>query len=296
MVPLEDAFSIKFLRGNKFEYEDAHRMIKKYYKLQSNAPELFAQIENYRPVFESNTLVMLPEIRTSTNEGIIVCTPSRWDPDSFDFDTILGAFILITEYALLHQVNQITGVVVIIDMSNLTWNQVKNFGPIQAKKVVNVVEDCLPIRVVKIYVINKSQIARMSLQVIKPFVNEDISTRTKLFSDMESFHDVISPDRLPAELGGNRGTMRGLELYQDLVSNRSPITRYWTSSGFGVLPSGDDDEDETSPDVTQIFDDLEGKASSIMKNFSANVKKDELMENFAKIHTNCITNFQSFFK
>lgn len=295
MVPLEDAFSMKFLRGNKFEYSDAHRMVKKYYKLQSNAPELFAQIENYRPVFESNSLVLLSEIRTNSNEGIIVSTPSLWDPDSFDFDTMIGAFILISEYALLDQVNQITGVVVIIDMSNLTWNQVKNFGPIQAKKVVNVVENCLPIRVVKIFVINKSQIARMSLQVIKPFVNEDISTRTKLFSDMESFHDVISVDRLPAELGGNRGTMRGLDLYQDLVSNRSAITRYWTSSGFGILPSGDDDDD-SSPDVTQIFDDLEGKASSIMKNISANVNKDELMENFAKIQTNCITNFQSFFK
>lgn len=190
------------------------------------------------------------------------------------------------ENLLLDELNQITGIVAVIDMSDVSWSQIKNFGPVQAHKVIHLVEQALPARIVQIHVINRSQLARLALQVIKPFLSEEITTRSHLYSDLDNFHQVIGQDRLPVELGGTCGPMDGNVWLKELEANDHNLSKYWAKNGFGLVPTGDPDESE----------DAQVSGNFLSRQLAA-VRKEPLIENLKDVQNRiptCITNFTPF--
>lgn len=244
MVPQDDLFSLRFLRAGKFDYDSGYRIAKAYYTAQQNWPELFISSSQYTQVFEANAMAVLP-VRTATDEPIVVFLPARWDTAAMPFDTILAALVATVEQLLLSPTNQITGLVAVIDMSGVGWSQVKSFGPNQAKKMTQLIETALPIRVTQIHVINRSQLARLAAQAIKPFLSEELTSRSRLYSDLAAFHKQgIDRVRLPEELGGTDGPLDGKRWLKRLTNNERRATRYWVYSGFGLVPSDEDGSSE----------------------------------------------------
>jgi len=299
MVPGEDAFALRFLRANKFEYEEAHAMVRAYYRLQNKiCPELFVTetLESrVGPVFQDNVLVLLPS-KSINSQPMIVCTPSFWSPDNYSFDQLLAAFVVCLEVLLASPANQLTGIVVILDLTDVSWTQVKSFGPNDARKLVFLVQDAYPARLAKIHVLNKSQLAKMATQVIKPFISPDLTSKTKLHSESGTLAQELGSDSLPQELGGRNGNLDGYECFNNVVlPSKAIITRYWTSSGFGILPSEEEEEEDKDPGIGSQ---LKSTASSHLSSLKqlASSKGEPLLENFQNKIPDVMTNLSSFFK
>lgn len=298
MVPGDDSFALKFLRANRFDYEEAHRMVKAYYRFQTSvSPELFVTetLESrIGQVFQDNVLVVLPK-KTIDGQPIVVCTPGLWNPDNYSFDNLLAAFVVSLEILISSPANQLSGVLSVLDLTNISWTQVKSFGPNDARKLVHLVQDAFPARIVKIHVLNKSQLARMATQVIKPFTSPELASRTKLHSDPTSLASEIGAECLPEELGGSNGPLDGSDYFNRVVvPSKMMISRYWTCSGFGILPS---EEDEDTRE-TGIGSQLKSTATSHLSSLKqlASSKGEPFMENFQSKIPDCVSNLSSFFK
>ncbi|KAI1300135.1 Alpha-tocopherol transfer protein-like [Halotydeus destructor] len=239
-VPKDSEFLLKFLRGAKFDYEAAATLAKNYYTIQKNSPELFNNLSKFSQVIDDGVVTVLPK-RTGHDEAIIVFVPGRWNTDSYNFDDILAAMVASAEELLLDQRNQITGAVAIVDMSDVSWSHLKGFGPLQARRVINIVQDKLPLRMTGFHVINRSQIARMASQVIKPLLNEEITSRGHVYASAEALHQTIGPELLPDELGGTSGplSLDSAAWLQELNMNEKHWSKNWYEQGYGYIAGAD---------------------------------------------------------
>lgn len=294
-LPLEDEeFLFKFLRPCNFNPEDAQRKIVKYYSYQLTYPELFTSKldESIRLVFDLNILWISPVKTSKSQQPVILFNPGNWNPEYLSFDCLLTAFIITVEVLLCQESTQTNGIISIIDTSNVSWSQVKSFGPSHAKKTVSLVEEVIPGKITNIHVINRSQLAKMAVQVIKPFLNPELTARSKLHSDLQSLGMLLGTNVLPSELGGSLAPMNGGEWFSKLIASRGQFAKYWSKySAFGFtcnsgetiadLPCGSSDESTTGSNVQS--------SNFIMRQLAA-AKKEPLMDNLPKLPS-CVTSF-----
>jgi hypothetical protein len=215
-----------------FDYDRAFFLIKQYYYLRANNPELFVPPSRLRHVFEAKTMTLLPK-KCNTGEAVYVLEAGRWDPRKYNFDTLIAGSIASMEKAIMDEVTQINGLICVIDMTDFGWAQLRRFGPSQAKKIVHIIDECLPIRFKAIHVINESTLADIAFTIIKPFLSEEL--RNKIIfhgNDLTELHSIISPEILPTEIGGIQGPIDSQLWFEELVSSEAYLTTNWDNYGF----------------------------------------------------------------
>ena len=112
--------------------------------------------------------------------------------------------MLFLEAAMLEPETQVTGAVVIFDMDGLSLQQTWQFTPQFAKRIVDFLQDAVPIRVKAIHIINQPKIFQVVFALFKPFLREKLRGRIIFHgTDRKSFHDHISPKCLPPCYGGS---------------------------------------------------------------------------------------------
>lgn len=255
-------------------------------------PELFTSTldESIRLVFDQNILWVSPVKTSKSQQPVILFNPGNWNPDFLSFDCLLTAFIMTVEVLFLQSESQTKGIISIIDTSNVSWSQVKSFGPSHAKKTVTLVEEVIPGKITNIHVINRSHLAKMAVQVIKPFLNPELTARSRLHSDLQSLGTTLGTNVLPLELGGNLPPMNGSLWFNKLSTSSGQYVKYWckySSYGFTQNPSADE---LPSSSNCGIVDESANVQSSnfIMRQLAG--KKEPFMENLPKLPS-CVTSF-----
>lgn len=121
---------------------------------------------------------------------------------------------------MLEPETQVHGAVVIFDMDGLSLQQVWQFTPAFAKKIIDLIQECLPLRLKGLHIINQPKIFNMVFALFKPFLKEKLRGRIYFHgSDMESFHKHISPECLPVAYKGtvNAPRVEGEEWFELLL-------------------------------------------------------------------------------
>ncbi|CAG2056398.1 unnamed protein product [Timema podura] len=99
--------------------------------------------------------------------------------------------------------SQICGAVVVFDMDGLSLQQVWQFTPPFAKRIVDWLQDSIPLRIKGIHIINQPYIFNMVFQLFKPFLREKLRSRIIFHgTDRDSLHNHLSPKCLPECYGG----------------------------------------------------------------------------------------------
>jgi CRAL/TRIO domain len=150
-------------------------------------------------------------------------------------DEFFKGCVLFLEGAMLEPETQVNGAVVIFDMNGLSLQQAFQFTPPFAKRIVDWLQDSVPLRIKAIHVVNQPKIFEMVFALFKPFLREKLRSRIYFHGkDLESLHKHISPDCLPKEYDGTLDIPRvsGEEWYELLVQCDS---QYVKLNSYGYI-------------------------------------------------------------
>lgn len=205
--PLEnDAWLVRFLRPCKYYPESALKLIKNYYSFKIKHANVYDDLRpsNERNIFEQNILTVLPTRDQHGRRILIIELGKKWKHNKCSLDEVFKGCVLYLEAAMLEPISQITGTVVIFDMDGLSLQQTWQFTPPFAKRIVDWLQDAMPLRVKNIHIVNQPYIFNMVFALFKPFLREKLKSRIIFHgTDRKSLHKYIAPKCLPENYGGN---------------------------------------------------------------------------------------------
>lgn len=122
----------------------------------------------------------------------------KWKHKEVSLDEVFKGCVLFLEAAMLEPETQVNGAVVIFDMDGLSLQQTWQFTPPFAKRIVDWLQDSVPLRIKGIHIVNQPKIFQMVFALFKPFLREKLRNRIIFHgTDRESLHKHIEPKCLP---------------------------------------------------------------------------------------------------
>ncbi|XP_031771197.1 alpha-tocopherol transfer protein-like isoform X4 [Apis florea] len=205
--PLEnDAWLIRFLRPCKYYPESALNLVKNYYNFKVKHSNVY---DNLKPskeknIFEQNILSVLPNRDQNGRRILVIELGKKWKHNKCNLDEVFKGCVLYVEAAMLEPATQIAGAIVVFDMDGLTLQQAWQFTPAFAKRIVDWLQDAVPLRIKNIHIVNQPYVFNMVFALFKPFLRDKLKNRLIFHgTDRKSLHQYISPKCLPACYGGN---------------------------------------------------------------------------------------------
>lgn len=144
----------------------------------------------------------------------------RWKHKEVSLDEVFKGCVLFLEAAMLEPETQVNGAIVIFDMDGLSLQQTWQFTPQFAKRIVDWLQDGVPLRIKAIHIINQPKIFQVVFALFKPFLREKLKNRIIFHgTDRASLHKAIAPKCLPPNYGGTLELARvtGDQWYQLLL-------------------------------------------------------------------------------
>ncbi len=133
---------------------------------------------------------------------------------------------------MLEPETQVNGAIVIFDMDGLSLQQTWQFTPAFAKRIVDWLQDAVPLRVKAIHIVNQPKIFNIVFALFKPFFRPKLYSRIYFHgTDRNSLQKHIAPDCLPLCYAGNLDIPRieGEQWYELLMKcdgEYSAINKY----------------------------------------------------------------------
>ncbi|XP_066589164.1 alpha-tocopherol transfer protein-like isoform X2 [Prorops nasuta] len=201
-----ESWLIRFLRPCKYYPESAHKLVKNYYSFKVKHANVYDGLKpsKEKNIFEQNILVVLPNRDQHGRRILIIELGKKWKHNKCSLDEVFKGCVLYLEAAMLEPSSQIAGAVVIFDMDGLSLQQTWQFTPPFAKRIVDWLQDAVPLRIKNIHIVNQPYVFNMVFALFKPFLREKLKSRIIFHgTDRKSLHQYISPKCLPECYGGN---------------------------------------------------------------------------------------------
>lgn len=134
---------------------------------------------------------------------------------------------------MLEPESQVAGVVVMLDMDGLSLQQTWQFTPMFAKRIVDWLQDAIPMRVKNLHIVNQPKIFQVVFALFKPFLREKLRGRIIFHgTDRASLHKYVAPEALPPCYGGTNTAPRAEgEHWYELLLKFEP--EYEALNGYG---------------------------------------------------------------
>ncbi|XP_078046884.1 alpha-tocopherol transfer protein-like isoform X4 [Augochlora pura] len=205
-VPLDnDPWLIRFLRPCKYYPESAQKLVQNYYNFKVKHENVYKGLKPSREknIFEHNILTVLPNRDQHGRRILIIELGKKWKHNKCSLDEVFKGCVLYVEAAMLEPATQIAGAVVIFDMDGLTLQQTWQFNPPFAKRILDWLQEAVPLRVKNIHIVNQPYVFNMVFALFKPFLKEKLKSRIIFHgTDRKSLHQYLSPKCLPDCYGG----------------------------------------------------------------------------------------------
>ncbi|XP_043288217.1 alpha-tocopherol transfer protein-like isoform X2 [Venturia canescens] len=206
LCPLEnEAWLIRFLRPCKYYPESSIKLVKEYYSFKVRHSNVYEGLKPSREknIFEQNILTVLPNRDQHGRRILIIELGKKWKHNKCSLDEVFKGCVLYLEAAMLEPTTQIAGAVVIFDMDGLSIQQTWQFTPPFAKRIVDWLQDAVPLRIKNIHIINQPYVFNVVFSLFKPFLKPKLKERIIFHgTDRKSLHQYLSPKALPDCYGG----------------------------------------------------------------------------------------------
>lgn len=204
--PLDnESWLIRFLRPCKYYPESALKLVKEYYSFKVKHENVYANLKpsNEKNIFEQNILTVLPNRDQHGRRILILELGKKWKHNKVSLDEVFKGAVIYLEAAMLEPTTQIAGAVVILDMDGLSLQQTWQFTPPFAKRLVDWLQDAVPLRIKNIHIINQPYIFNMVFALFKPFLRQKLKDRIIFHgTDRKSLQKYMSINSLPECYGG----------------------------------------------------------------------------------------------
>ncbi|CAH2067258.1 unnamed protein product, partial [Iphiclides podalirius] len=202
----DDNYLMKFLRPSKFYPESALKRIQAYYKFRRSHESYCCNLlpSAVRSAFDHSIISILAPRDQHGRRIMLVESGDRWQPRLVPLKEVFRGVQLALESAMSEPKTQINGVIVILDMKGLSFSQVMQFTPSFAKMVVDWIQDCIPIRLKAVHIVNQPYIFNMLFAIFKPFLREKLRSRIHFHgSDSQALLAHVDPRALRKRHGGS---------------------------------------------------------------------------------------------
>ncbi|KAG5672154.1 hypothetical protein PVAND_002307 [Polypedilum vanderplanki] len=209
----DDQFLLSFLRGCKYSMEKTKQKLDMYYTLRHHSPEFMQDRDpeklKVREFLKLGMMIPLPETWAPDAPRIILGSMQKYDPKDYNVEEMMKVMMLCGD--LMHEEDDqmiICGQVNIVDLKNATIAHFMMWTPQLMKKMTTIMQEGSPFRLKAIHYINAPSFFEKVFNVFKQFLNEKTKSRIYIHgSDLESLYKVIPKKVLPAEYGGEAGTL-----------------------------------------------------------------------------------------
>uniref|UniRef100_A0A1I8QDS9 CRAL-TRIO domain-containing protein n=1 Tax=Stomoxys calcitrans TaxID=35570 RepID=A0A1I8QDS9_STOCA len=219
--PLDnDLWLMSFLRLAHFYPEEALHKIRNYFNYRLKYPELFKDLnlKAFEGHLHDYTGSMLPQRDQLGRRLYVGLSGKYWDTQKWKREYPLRSFILQCESLRCEPETQICGIVILLDMENLTIRQSLHYTLGFLKSLIEYLQDGMGIRLKGYHILNQPKIVNALYTMSKPFIREKFVNRLHFHgSDMASLHRHIAPECLPECYGGTLKAARqsyGPQIYE----------------------------------------------------------------------------------
>ncbi|XP_066908793.1 alpha-tocopherol transfer protein-like [Halyomorpha halys] len=234
-----DEFLLRFLRARKFDEDRAFKLLKGYLSAKKRDPELFRLSPALEDVVHlGHGWQCVLSGRTKKGQAIFVSRPGKYNiisekskrggKQAMVVEESFRTNVLALEWSLLEEMTQLAGLVCIIDMEGFSLIKHSAFlNPYHTMRTTSVVQDTLPLRFGGFHVVNQPRYMDAIYALFKPFLKEKIRERIYFHGRCyEQLHEFISPEVLPKEYGGTRGTIDDDDWKERLLADRERILAF----------------------------------------------------------------------
>ena len=201
---IDDDFAVKFLRVRCHDVDAAFTLIKGYFNMRKDHPELFKLPSEVVDVLQDKVFSISPKTN-STGELIMIFRPGLWDTTKYDAYHIAAAPVPFLEAAALDPRIQEAGMLEVLDFADVTWRQFTSMPASLHKLSADLSERAIPIKYKKIHIVNQGRLIDMLWAIMKPFVSDEMKQKLCFHGeDFSGLKNEIDESLLPPELGGTR--------------------------------------------------------------------------------------------
>ncbi|XP_037915849.1 alpha-tocopherol transfer protein-like [Hermetia illucens] len=207
----DDQFLVCFLRGCKHSLERSKEKLESYYTLRTAVPEFFTKRDPTDPEFIdliSKGLVCPLPIPHPKGSRIILCKPGVYDVNRHGFITCMKySLMLIDRNFVEDDYFNICGYNIFLDMKGFTGKHIAQVTVPILKKVAELFKGAYPVRHKGIHFINFPVGLDALVALAKTFLPAKIANQIYFHSDIKSVYKFLPQSCLPAEYGGDAGTV-----------------------------------------------------------------------------------------
>ncbi|XP_063222909.1 alpha-tocopherol transfer protein-like [Bacillus rossius redtenbacheri] len=197
--------------------EKTKQMIESCYTFRTLTPELFSNRDVYghdfQGVIETCEVMLLPR---ATPEGHQVAMFRFTDYDASKLvyvDGLKALFIAIDVYLSMHGLS--SGCICVIDVKGVNLGHVAKIHPLSLlKKSLFFIQECMPVRLKGVHVVNTGTIIEKVMTLCKPFLKEDLARLLHFHAAVDNLGEHLPLDILPEEYGGKAGS--SASIYNEL--------------------------------------------------------------------------------
>lgn len=236
----DSLFLLRFLRVRKFNVPEAFRLIQNYYRIRLENTELFKDLHPsaQKHLFDLQCQSFLQDT-DAQGRKVFVLRIGKWKPGVCMLDDMFRPNILTWEHIIEDPRAQVLGIVALIDLKGGSMKHVRCMTPAHAFKVVQVVQDCFPIRLRGFHVVRQPLFFKPLFQLLKPFLKKKFVDRMHMHgNDIASLHQHLSSDILYEDLGGHKGPFDNSWLCQEMYENDERFKEH-SAYGYRKLEPGE---------------------------------------------------------
>ncbi|KAH9372937.1 hypothetical protein HPB48_019266 [Haemaphysalis longicornis] len=206
--PTDEAFLVKFLRARKYNVERACDSIKKYFACRRENPDIFEGLTPDCIPFDvacrQHQLVTVSRKKDPKGRVVFLINGGMWNTNVCSMNDLFKVEVVHMEQMLLDEAAQIKGFVAVYNLKGLGVHHLAQYTPSVIRKLIQLVQDCLPMRIKAVYIINNPPLFDALFSIAKPFMKAKLLQRTHLLgNDADKMRELLPDDLIPEEHGGS---------------------------------------------------------------------------------------------
>ncbi|XP_065292340.2 alpha-tocopherol transfer protein-like isoform X2 [Dermacentor albipictus] len=219
--PTDDDFLVKFLRARKYDTQFAFENIKKYFKVRRDRPELFEDLTPssipFDVVCRKHQLLTVSRHTDPLGRMVFLTKIGSWNSEICSLNDYFRVGLALCEYFLLREDFQVRGIVAIVDLKGLNVYHLPYYTPSVIRTLVSLVQDCFPLRLKKVYIINNPPIFDFLFAIAKTFLKAKLAKRIRLFGyNLTELHQLVPDDVISKEHEGTNESFNYDQLEREL--------------------------------------------------------------------------------
>ncbi|CAB3231192.1 unnamed protein product [Arctia plantaginis] len=289
----DDQWLVAFLRGCKYSLERTKEKLDNFYTVRSTIPEMY-RIKHTDPKFDEilslGVFLILPKTPGLHSRRINLMRMGKYDPNKYSiFDVMCVNNVLMKILIMDDDYTTVAGVEGIADFDGTTVGHFLQMTPVTMKKMVALGQDAAPLRIKGNHYLNTPAGFETVFNAVKGLLNEKNKNRLYVHNkNYEALYERVPKEILPAEYGGNGGT---IEEIVDYWKNKVKEYSSWLEDDwkYGTDESKRPGKPKTAEDMfgsiynqrTQATE-LKYKLNTMVRELTlelAAIAKDELNEN-----------------